>query len=191
MSVDDSDANTKNSAQRVDECTKPHEPFSFDPVAILEKELLHNITLEQIGFPTDDVNKVVNALEKAYRAMSVCYLVGVILAGISILFGLTGFVGIRLIEAANQVIAFLGFVLLGVASAIGTAIAVMVRNIINQKAKDINVHAFNSPAYLGMTWAAVVALLIASMWWCFVCCCGSHDRHYTDSASEKPKRNRF
>lgn len=167
-------------------CTKPKIPFSFDPVTIIENELTQNITLQDLGFPTDDVDKIVNALEEAYRAMSVLYLVGVILSGLTILCGIGGFLSSRLIEFGNSFAAFLAFIVLGVASAIGTAIAVKVRDIFNQKAAPINVTATSSTKYLGMTWAAVAIMFVVSMYWCFTCCCGRHNRRGNRYGDEKP-----
>ena len=181
-------ANTTNSDELVTRCTKPAFPFSFDPVEILQDELLQGLTLEDLGFPTEDVNKVVDALETAYRAMSICFLIGVILAGVSILTGLTAFYASRILEVLNQLVAILAFLMLGVGSAIGTAIAVLVKNVINEKAKPINVFAVHSNKFLGMTWASVACMLLVTMLWCCLCCCGRHQRKQkADPMMEKGK----
>ena len=44
----------------------------------------------------------------------------------------------------------------------------------NKRAEAINVRADNSGAFLGMTWAAVAAVLLVLFLWCAICCCGSH-----------------
>jgi SNF family Na+-dependent transporter len=155
-------------------CSRPAIPFSFNPVKILEGDLLQGLTLQELGFPTADVNKVVNALELAYRIMSACYLVGVILAGLTIVTGLLGLYASRLTETVSWVLATLGSICLVVASVIGTVLATRVVDVINQKAKDINVVADKSTKYLGITWAAVGTLLVATIVWMAVCCCGTH-----------------
>lgn len=64
----------------------------------------------------------------------------------------------------------LSFLALGAASTIGTVLAVQLRNIINSKLSDIGITASYSSKYLGMTWAAVGAMLFVTLYWCFSCC---------------------
>ncbi|KAF8247255.1 hypothetical protein K440DRAFT_307711 [Wilcoxina mikolae CBS 423.85] len=167
---------TNSSNELVTKCTSPKFPFSFNPVAILKAELLQGITLDQLGFPTTDVNRVVNTLETAYKAMNICYLVGTILAGVSILTGATAFVASRALECVNELISLLAFLALGVASAIATTIAIKVKQVINDRAAVINVSAGHSNMFLGMTWAAVGCMFLVTMMWCCMCCCGGHRR---------------
>ena len=155
-------------------CTSPAYPFSFNPVSILETELLQGVTLDQLGFPSADVNRVVSALETAYRAMSLCYLIGTLAAAVSVLTGLLGFMASRLVEMLNQLVAVLAMLFLGAGSAIATVIALKVRDVINDKAAVINVSADNSTTFLAMTWAAVAAAFLVCCLWCCVCCCGDH-----------------
>jgi len=178
--------NSSDVEQRVTVCTRPAYPFSFNPIAILESELLQGLTLEQVGFPTADVDRVVSALEAAYKAMSICYLVGTILAGVSIVTGLVAFRPSRLLEAVNHLVALLAFVLLGVGSAIATTIAIRVKDVFNQRAAAVNVSATHSVRFLGMTWAAVVCMLLVSLLWCCVCCCGGHSRKESWRDSQVP-----
>jgi len=172
---------------KVTQCTTPKFPFSVDPIAIIENELLHNITLEQLGLSdTSSIENVVGTLETAYRAMSVLYLVGAILAGILILMSLAGlFVGSRVLGLLGVLTSLAAFIALGAASAIATAIATKVKDIINEKASGINVSAQNSPTFLGMTWAAVAAVLAAMVWWGGRCCFGGGRKH-KHHAMEKP-----
>lgn len=181
-----SNSTSASAEQRVTVCTSPKYPFSFDPVGILESELLQGLTLEQVGFPTQDVDKVVSALETAYKAMSICYLVGAILAGLSILTGLLAFRPSRLLEALNHLVALTAFILLGVGSAIATTIAIKVKDVFNDRAAVVNVTARNSVRFLGMTWAAVACMLLVSLLWCCVCCCGGHRRKENRRESEMP-----
>jgi len=169
-----SGALTSNNHTMYTRCSRPAIPFSFNPVKILEDDLLQGLTLQELGFPTTDVNNVINTLEMAYRAMSACYLVGVILAGLTIVTGLLGLYVSRLTETVSWMLATLGSTCLVIASVIGTILATRVVDVINQKAKDINVVADRSTKYLGMTWAAVGALLIVTIVWMAVCCCGTH-----------------
>ena len=190
--------NSSDAEQRVSACTSPDYPFAFNPVAILERELLQGLTLEQVGFPTRDIYPVINALETAYKAMSICYLLGTILAGLSIMTGLVAFRPSRLLECLNHLISLLAFVLLGVGSVIATVIAMRVKDVFNQKAAVVNIFAKNSTRFLGMTWAAVACMLLVAMLWFCICCCGRHSRKQARRDSnasiveeKQPKTSKF
>jgi hypothetical protein len=180
------DNTTHLTTELVTSCTSPQYPFEFDPVAIIETDLLKGLTLEQLNFPTQEVNRVVDALKTAYKVMNILYLVGVILAGVSILTGMAGFMASRLLEVLNQLVALLALLALGVASAIATVFATRVRDVFNEKAAQINVSADRSAKFLGMTWAAVGCLLLVVMSWCAVCCCGRHRGGRKRSVQEEP-----
>jgi hypothetical protein len=178
--------NSSDATEQVTYCTDPTFPFWFDPVKILEDELLQGLTLSQIGFPTTEIDTVVNALEKAYKAMNICYLLGTLLCGLSLLTGILGLLASRAVEAINEFVAMLAFLALGVASGIATAIAIKVRDVINEKASFLNIVATSSSTFLGMSWAATVGMLCVMLMWCCVCCCGTHGRRWkSDEWSEK------
>lgn len=165
---------TSTNKTEIISCTTPAFPFSFDPITIIETDLLQGITLAQLGFDTGNAEKTINALRAAYKAMNIMYLVGTVLCALLVLTSLCGFIASRLLEALNQLVAILAFISLGAASAIATAIAVIVKKVFNENAKVINVFAENSRAFLGMTWGAVVGVLIVMMMWCAICCCCRH-----------------
>jgi hypothetical protein len=176
---------------------------TFNPVTILQNELALSglgITLDDIGFPTDDVNKAVHALNVAYKAMFITYCIGIATAGFCIFLGVFGFFSSRLTACVNWMFAFLSFLALGLASGIATALAVKLRDIINSKLNDFGITASYSPKFLGMTWAAVIALLIVCLYWCCACFSDRKDgvRRATNRGageenglvSEKPSRRR-
>lgn len=175
---------TAGAIEKVTSCSAPTFPFAFDPVRILETELLKGLTLAQVGFPTAEVDNVTRALQMAYKAMSICYLVGAILAGLAVLTGLCGFAASRPVEMLNQLLGMLSFLALGVASGIATAIAIKARDVFNQKAAAVNVSAEASTKFLAMTWAATAAMLVVVLLWCCVCCCGSHSRRRRTASPE-------
>lgn len=158
-------------------CTKPKLPYAFDPLDEIEQRLAEGApTLEQLGIQTDNVEDVINALQVAYKAMSITLVIGTALAGLSILMGLLGLTASRLVEVCNGLVAWVGFLMLGVAAAIATAIAVKGRDVFNEYARDAGVRASESKPLMGMIWAAVAAMLLAALWWSFTCCCGRHGR---------------
>lgn len=165
-----------NNKTTITNCTSPEIPFSFNPIDIIQEELAGDWTLEQLGVPVDTVEDVINALQVAYKVMSVCYVVGIALAGFTILLGLVGLTGSRLVAFFNGLFAWLSFLLLGVASGIATAIAVKGRDVFNDHASDAGVKATESKPMMGMTWGAVAAMFIASLVWSFLCCFRRKDR---------------
>lgn len=69
------------------------------------------------------------------------------------------------------------FLALSVASTIGTVLAVQLRDIINSKLSDIGITASYSSMYLGMTWAAVGAMLVVTLFWCGSCCTSRKEKN--------------
>lgn len=99
------------SAVTVTNCTsKPL--FTFNPVAIIENELRIAgglVTLQDLGFPTEDVDNAVRALNAVYQIMFVAYCIGITTAGICFFLGFLGFVPSRLTACLNWVVAFVRF----------------------------------------------------------------------------------
>jgi len=168
----------------ITDCSKRKVPFAFDPISILQQDILNGVTLDDVGFPTETVEDVVGALQVAYKTMSMCYVLGIAFTGLAILFGVFGLTGARMVELCTGLVAFMGFLLLGIASAIGTAIAIKIRDVINKHANDAGVYASDSKKYLGMTWGAVAAMLIASVIWSLLCCFGG------DKSKRRSRRSR-
>ncbi|KAH8144564.1 uncharacterized protein LAJ45_11398 [Morchella importuna] len=167
--------------------------FTFDPVTILEKELNATglgITLDDIGFPTEDVNTAVEALNIAYKVMFVTYCIGAGAAAICIMAGLIGCGGGgRGVACCNWIFATIGFLALGIASAVGTALAVKLTETANRELRDVGVTAEYSVEYLGLTWGAVGAILVVGLYWCGACIMGrsegrrSRSKEYADEGA--------
>lgn len=98
-------------AEVVTNCTsKPL--FTFNPVHIIEEELRiagGNITLKDLGVPTEDVDNAVRALNAVYQIMFVAYCIGITTAGICFLLGFLGFIPSRLTACVNWLVAFVRF----------------------------------------------------------------------------------
>lgn len=98
----------KEAQDTVTNCTS-RPMFTFDPVTILQNELQLAgglVTLDDIGFPTQEVGTAVRALNAAYNAMFIAYCVGISTAGVCIVLGLAGvfFLG-RLAACVNWLFA--------------------------------------------------------------------------------------
>lgn len=82
--------------------------FTFNPVAIMEDELRIAgglVTLEDLGFPTGDVNNALRALNAVYQVMFVAYCIGIATAGLCIIIGFLGFIPSRLMACVNWLVA--------------------------------------------------------------------------------------
>jgi hypothetical protein len=72
---------------------------------------------------------------------------------------------------------------LGIASAISTAIMVKVVNAINKYGDGIGIAATRGTTFLGLTWGAVAAMLLAAILSTVQCIAGR--KHHRRSYSEK------
>lgn len=173
-----------NNNEQIKNCTKQKGMFTFDPVGIFESELLQGVTLQDLGVNTQDLDKAVHVLNVAYRTMFVTYCIGIAAAGIAMILGALGFFESRLIACANWMFAVISFLLLGVASGIGTTAAVKIRDAINREMGKIGIRAYLSKKYLGMTWAAVICMLIVTFFWCGACFSRKKNRTYRKDVDE-------
>ena len=196
-----------NNNEQIKNCTKQKGMFTFDPVGIFESELLQGVTLQDLGVNTQDLDKAIHVLNVAYRTMFVTYCVGIAAAGIAMILGALGFFESRLIACANWMFAVvslapfffslhllgppltnslfqISFLLLGVASGIGTTAGVKIRDAINREMGKIGIRAYLSKKYLGMTWAAVICMLIVTFFWCGACFSRRKSRTYRKDVDE-------
>ncbi|KAF8460527.1 actin cortical patch SUR7/pH-response regulator pali [Kalaharituber pfeilii] len=147
--------------------------YAFNPVDIFRTELIPGVTVSDLGIP-EDVETGARALAAAYKAMFITFLIGIILAGLSVIFGLLiGWNDSRGIAAGMGFLALIATLALAIASAIGTALAVKLRDILNDHMEAINVRAeHDGGKFMGLSWASVAAMLLALIYWCFGCCFG-------------------
>jgi len=185
--------NDQDNDTKITDCSKPEIPFKFNPIDIFESEIA-GMSLEDTGLPVDSIQDVIGALQVAYQTMSVTYVIGVAFAGLSVVFGFLSITGSRITSLCNSIAAALAFLFLGIASAIGTVIAIRGRDVFNDRAGDSGVVASDSGKYLGMTWSAVGCMILASILGCVACIAGrkKNRRHSRTTeeplVSEKPRR---
>ncbi|CUS11597.1 unnamed protein product [Tuber aestivum] len=173
-----------NENEKTTNCTKQKGMFTFDPVGVFEEELLQGVTLQDLGVDTQDLDTAVNVLKVAYRTMFVTYCIGIATAGVAIILGFLGFYESRLSACANWLFAVISFLFLGVASGIGTTVGVKIRDAINREMGEIGVRAYISNRYLGMTWAAVICMLIVTFFWCGACFSRRKYRNHSKDLNE-------
>lgn len=155
-------------------CSPVNGLYAFDPVDIFKTELISNYTISDIGIPTD-VEDGAKALAVAYKVMFICYIIGAGLSGLCVLLGLTvGWMETRAVAAILGLLSIVAALALGVGAGIATAISVKLKNVFNEyMGSKVNVWASNDGGrFMGLSWAAVLAMLLAMIYWTFSCCCG-------------------
>jgi len=101
-----------NNNEQTKNCTKQKGMFTFDPVDVLQDELLRGVTLQDLGVNTKDLDNAVHVLNVAYRTMFVTYCIGIAAAGIAAVLGVLGLSESRLIACANWMFAVVSLALL-------------------------------------------------------------------------------
>lgn len=78
----------------------------------------------------------------------------------------------------------MAFLFIGIASAVATAVITIATDKINKYGKEIGVSATKGTTFLGMTWGATAAMLLAAIVSIAQCCVGR--RRHTRRDGEKP-----
>lgn len=151
--------------------------FTFDPRAALTESINNsglgldpNQTLAKLAFP-DDIETQVQQLHAGWKVMFVLYCVGIALSFIcfflsaAALFMSEG----RRLPAVNVLLFIVDTVVLGIASALATALAYAGRDRINQAGKPIGVTATAGTKFVGLTWGLTTVLLVGTLVWCGGC----------------------
>lgn len=148
--------------------------YAFDPVDIFQTQLIPGYTINSLGIP-DQVRTGAHALAVAYKVMFICTVIGVALSGFCVLLGLlVGWMESRGIAAFIGLISTLAVIALAGGAAVATAIAVKLKDVINQyMGASLNVWANNDGGKLiGLAWASVFAMFLTMIYWTSACCCG-------------------
>lgn len=181
----DSDPNTNDT--RTTKCSDVDGLKPFNPIEIFERELVPGVSVSDLGIP-QEVTDNVETLAAAYKALFLTLVIGIALAGLSLVFALVvGWKESRLIAFLAAIVALLAFLSLGASAAIATVIATMLVDIVNKEAGPrINIWAENDGGkYMGMAWAGVASILVVTIYWLAGCCCGPRSNRHDRRAREK------
>lgn len=177
-------ATVKNSHRNTTFCSKKQALFHFNPTKIIQDSLPSGVTLDDLHWP-QGIKDATNAIRAAAIVMFVFYVIGIAFAGLAVIGGiLTVFADGRLSAFANFLLDILAFLALGIASAVATAIITKAVNAVNKYGDDIGIAATKGTKFLGMTWGATAAMLLASILSVAQCVAGQKQRR--DRHSEKP-----
>ena len=162
-------------------CSNRTAMYHFDPQQILQSELDDSghgdiDLVSDLRWP-EDVSRGIRALRVAARAAFVLYCIAIGFEGIALILGIVSvFLAGRVSAVANMFIDWLAFLVLGIASAIATAIAVKGVDVINEHGDEIGLQAQRGNKFLILTWIATGLMLLASIVWCLDCVVGSRRR---------------
>ncbi|KAI4171081.1 MAG: hypothetical protein LQ343_004493 [Gyalolechia ehrenbergii] len=153
--------------KNVTRCSNHTAMFHFDPTSVIQKELKPGINLTDLQWPSA-IKDAVHAVKVASSAMFVLYCIGVAAAGLALLGAFLGvFSGGRIAALANNGLALLAMMALGIASAIVSAIMSKVVHEVNKHGTDVGVTASKGKTFLGMTWAATGLMFVAAIAWIY------------------------
>lgn len=167
---------TAGAKENITHCSNRTAFFHFDPTAIIESELAPGLNLSDLHWPSE-IEDAIKTIEVASKVMFVFYVIGIILAGFAFLGAIWGmFAAGRMSAFLNFALDIFAFLLIGIASAIATAIIVKAVHAINKYGSDIGIAAYKGKEFLGMTWAATAVMLLGSLLWIAECCAGRRSR---------------
>lgn len=170
--------------KNVTSCSNHTAMYNFDPAQILQEELDNSghgyINLvDDLNWP-EDVTKGIKALRIAFRATFVLYCIAVGFIGVALILAcISFFFEGRLSAFINVAVDWLAFVVVGIASAIATAVGVKGTDVINKYGDDIGISASYGSKFLIITWVATGLMLVASILWCCDCIVGRRRRRST------------
>src|SRR5271170_1306380 len=157
----------------VSSCSTPTPMYTFDPTQIFAKELYAG---QVVDIPTS-IQDNLNKLHTATQWMFAMYIVGVVLAFITILIGLTALFT-RFGSLVSTFVSFLAFLFILAATLVAQIMFVIYRNVINGTIVQLNVSASLGTAMFAFSWTASAAALVAFFGFCFGICCGTGRRGY-------------
>jgi len=177
-------ATDRHPKKNVTFCSSRDALFHFNPTKIVNDSLPKGISLDDIDWPKE-VTDAEKAVKAASIVMFVFYCIGIGFAGLAVIGAIFGFFTEgRLSACGNFVLDVLALLTIGIASAVSTAIIVKATNAVNKYGNDIGVSATKGTTFLGLTWGATAAMLLAAFVSIAQCVAGR--RHRSRSHGEKP-----
>lgn len=165
-------------SKNVTSCKDPSAMFAFDPTEALVANLNEtgqlsedraNQILSAINWP-ESLEDGLDDLKAVFKAQFVLYCIAIGFTFFTMLSCVFWFLKDgRLGPLTNIIFATLAFLFMGIASAIGTAIAVKGANTINKYGNRIGIEGQRGNGFLGLTWAATGCLFVAAIAGCLGC----------------------
>jgi len=157
--------------------------YVFDPTEIFSQELLAGETVDIPQSISNDLGK----LHTASRWMFAMYLVGVILAFITLVVSLTALCT-RFGSVVTTIGSGLAFVFIVAATLVAQVMFVIYRNVINGSITELNVSASLGTSIFAFSWTASAAALVAFCGFTCGICCGTGKGGYHGSKYDNAER---
>lgn len=176
----------KDGDYKLDKCHTGDLPYWFDLQTIIENQIKAGIKFKL----PDDVKDYEKILKTASKAMWVCYVIGVVVCGLTIFIGLFSFHS-RIASFCTALVSFVGFLAIMVASALGTGIYKTYSHYFNEEVNKYGIKASLNSKALAITWVATAAALWATVWWVISICCGHTARRNRIRGSDYEEKEPF
>lgn len=156
-------ANGSDVSKNTTYCSPRNSAFHFNVTEVVQDALPSGINLGDIQWP-EEVTDAQNLIRTASIATEILYIIGIAFTGLAFLGAIAGFfTSGRLSACCNVIIDLIALIALIAASAVATVVIVRAVDALNQYGNDIGVSATRGDLFLGMTWAAVALMLIATI----------------------------
>lgn len=150
--------------------------YTFNPTALLEDALKSTtgstISLQDLNWP-ESIDTGIDTLNGLLKAVFILYCIAAglfvlcLFAAVSAIFS-TG----KWTARVNVLLAVVGFLVVGIASALVTAVVVKGAQVVNDAGNRVGVRADWGGKFLALTWAAAGVVLVAAGWWVVEGCRG-------------------
>ncbi|RMZ78436.1 hypothetical protein DV737_g3885, partial [Chaetothyriales sp. CBS 132003] len=161
-------------------CSSKKALFHFNATETISNSLPDNISLSEIHWP-DEIEDATTAVRVASIVMFVFYVIGIACAGLATISAVLAVVASgRLSAGVNFLLDIIAFLALGIASAIATAGMFKAVHAINKYGHDIGISATRGATFLGLTWGATAAALVASLLSIVQCMAGRKHKEHDD-----------
>lgn len=153
--------------------------YTFDPTQIFSRELY---AAGSITIPSS-IQDNLGRLHTASHWMFALYIVGVVLAFITILIGFAS-LRTRSGSVMSTCVSFLAFLFIGAATLVAQILFLIYRNVVNNTITELNVSASLGTTIFIFSWTATAAALAAFFGFMFGICCGTGERRRSKRAEK-------
>lgn len=160
-----------NETDQVTFCSKPKSMYTFDFLEIFNSELFAGQSVNIPQSIQDDLGR----LHTASHWMFALYIVGVILAFITVLVGLTALCTL-FGSCIATFVSLMAFIFIAAATFLAQIMFMIYRNAINDTITELDVTASLGTAMFAFSWTATVAAFVAFFGFLIGICCGTGGR---------------
>jgi hypothetical protein len=153
--------------------------YVFDPFQVFSSELISD---QSVVIP-QSIQNALGRVHTASRWMFALYMVGVVLAFITVMVGLMALCTV-LGSCIAAFVSLFAFIFIGAATVVAQVMFTIYQNVINNTVTELNVSASLGMTMFAFSWTATIAALIAFFGFLIGICCGTGGRR-SDAKREK------